>query len=265
MGVAVLVYHDIAADDAALAAVDPGHRPYVLTRARFAEHMALAAARAARATTVGALPDRAPACGFAITFDDGDRSNYRDAFPVLAAHGLRATFFVIAGAVGDGAHVAWSELREMADAGMEIGSHSLTHPFMHRLTPAEVRHEFGRSKALIEDRLGRAVTTASLPRGWEPPGFRELLAECGYRIFCTSRAGLWTTGSDLLAVPRLSVGAGTGLAEFAGLLEGRRSVLWRRRARALALRALKRAVGQAGWQRLRGGWFGRHPAVTVRG
>jgi peptidoglycan/xylan/chitin deacetylase (PgdA/CDA1 family) len=265
MGVAVFVYHDIVADAAALAAVAPGHRPYVVTRAAFEAQMAAAAARAARCTTVGALPGAPAAAGFAVTFDDGDTSNYRHALPVLAAHGLRATFFVIVGAVGDGTHVTWEELREMAAAGMEIGSHSLTHPFMHRLTPAALRHEFGHSKAVLEDRLGRPVTTASLPRGWEPPGGRAILAECGYRVFCTSRAGTWTPGGDPLAVPRLTVRSGTGLREFTGFLDGRRTVLWRRQAREAALGAVKRAVGQGAWQRLRAQWFGTHPTAAARG
>ena len=92
-----------------------------------------------------------------LSFDDGHISNHRVAFPMLAKRGWPGCFFIIASRVGARDALGWPELREMAGAGMEIGSHSLTHPFLHHATPADVRREFGESKRILEDRQPEAT------------------------------------------------------------------------------------------------------------
>ena len=73
-----------------------------------------------------------------ITFDDGWIDCYDTAFPVLQKYGMTATFFIIAGSVGSipADHVmSWGEIEEMSQAGMEIGSHTMTHPYLTTLEP----------------------------------------------------------------------------------------------------------------------------------
>ena len=247
---AVFCLHDIV-PAARLAEVPLGHRPYALTPEEFRALLMAAAPLGRRAVPAGLVPDELGGGFFSLTFDDGAASDYAEAFPVLRELGLRATFFVIPSLVDGAGHVSWQQLREMVAAGMEVGSHSLTHPFMHELDAAGVRREFGESKAVIEDRLGCAVRSASLPRGWEPPEYEHALRDLGYRVFCTSRVGWWRPGGRPLAVPRIAVRRGLEPEAFAAMVAAEPRSLWGMQAVEAVKNAGKRCLGNRGWQRLR--------------
>jgi peptidoglycan/xylan/chitin deacetylase (PgdA/CDA1 family) len=247
---AVFCLHDIVRDEH-LADVAATHRPYALSPEEFRAHLMAAHAAELRTITVAQVPGELGGRFFCLTFDDGCASDYTEAFPALLELGMRATFFVVPTLVETAGHVSWAQLREMAAAGMEIGSHSLTHPFLHQLDTAGLRHEFGESKAILEDRLGSAVRTASLPRGWEPPTLEPVLDALGYRAFCISRVGWWHPGDRPLAIPRVAVRRGMASDDFAAIAAGAPRALWRLAAVEAAKNAAKACLGHGGWQRLR--------------
>jgi len=247
---AVFVFHDVV-PAMRLAAVAVTHRPYVLPCEDFRALLLAARASARRPLPAGHLPEELGGLFYSLTFDDGHASNYTEAFPALCELGLRATFFVVPPLVGTTGHVAWDQLREMVAAGMEIGSHSLTHPFLDRLDPAGLEREFGESKAIIEDRLGVAVRAASLPRGWAPAGLEGILRRLDYHVFCTSRVGWWHPGDAPLAVPRVVPHPGMPIERFAAILNGEPRALWRLQMEQAAKDAVKACLGRRGWAALR--------------
>jgi len=102
--------------------------------------------------------------GVIVTFDDGHESNYRVAFPLLAASGATADFFVNPAQVGSAGFASWRELAEMAGAGMSIQCHGLDHRhYFTELPPERLRAELGEAKAAIEDEVGREVTLLAPP------------------------------------------------------------------------------------------------------
>jgi len=247
---AVFVFHDVV-PPARLGDVPATHRPYALTPEDFRAFLVAATTTLRRAATISSVPGEL-GCGFyGLTFDDGAESDYTEAFPALLELKLRATFFVVPTLVGTPGHVTWAQLREMVAAGMEVGSHSLTHPFLHQLDRAGIVREYGQSRAMLEERLGLAVRAASLPRGWEPPGLGPILSELGYRVFCTSRVGWWHPGDEPLAMPRVAVRQGMLAEEFLAIANAERRALWRLQAIEAAKNAAKVCLGSAGWQRLR--------------
>lgn len=257
-GAPIFVYHDVVEGPHALAAVSPAHRPYVLTRARFVAHLdalagvALACGGAPRPGTVTEVLE-APAPGrFVLSFDDGHESNFTEVFPLLAERRWPATFFVVASWVGTRAAVTWPQLRTMADAGMEIGSHSLTHVAMQRCSPLEIRREFEESKRILEDGLGRAVTVASLPRGGGEPRAATIVAELGYRAFCTSEPGLVSAATHRFDAPRIAMKWRTSAAFVTRVLAGHRLTLARLRSSYAVKEMGKRVVGAERWRRVRG-------------
>jgi peptidoglycan/xylan/chitin deacetylase (PgdA/CDA1 family) len=247
---AVFCLHDIVPADR-LDAVPVTHRPYVLEPDEFRALLMAVLPLGRRAVPVGQVPIELGGGFFSLTFDDGCASDYEEAFPVLRELGMRATFFVVPTLVETPGYVTWPQLREMVAAGMEIGSHSLTHPFVHELDADGIRREFGDSKHIIEDRLGCAVRSASLPRGWEPPDFEPILGELGYRVFCTSRVGWWYPGGRALAMPRVAVRRGMLPEEFADIVAAAPRSLWRMQMVEAAKNVAKRCLGNGGWQRLR--------------
>jgi peptidoglycan/xylan/chitin deacetylase (PgdA/CDA1 family) len=86
--------------------------------------------------------------------------------------------------------MTWRELGELAEAGHEIGGHSMTHPILPLCDEGELRWEAGECRQLIEQRLGREVLSFCYPNGsWDA---RTLAAvrEAGYRWGVTTEGGL---------------------------------------------------------------------------
>jgi peptidoglycan/xylan/chitin deacetylase (PgdA/CDA1 family) len=247
---AVFVFHDIASDEH-WSSLPVTHRPYAIAPEELRAFLLAARTSHRRGVPVGSLPNELGDAVYSLTFDDGHASDYTEVFPALTELGLRATFVVVPTLVETDGYVTWAQLREMVAAGMEIGSHSLTHPFVDRLDEAGLRREFGESKACIEERLGLPVRSASLPRGFAPPNLEPVLEDLGYRVFCTSRTGWWHPGDRPLAVPRVGVLRGMKIEEFAAILNAERRALWRGQVIDAAKNVAKACLGRRGWAALR--------------
>jgi peptidoglycan/xylan/chitin deacetylase (PgdA/CDA1 family) len=185
----------------------------------------------------------------AITFDDGHISNYDAAFPALLAAGATADFFVNPSNVGRAHFVTWSALREMDQAGMSIQSHGYTHRYFEDLSVEEAREELTRSKAMIEDKLGCPVTLLAPPGGRINATVHRLAREAGYQNVCVSRPGQWRRG--VRTVPRFAVLASTTPETIEAWAEGRPAVLARQVSGYWARYAVKKALGNALYDRVR--------------
>ena len=124
-----------------------------------------------------------------ITFDDGFRNFYYHAMPVLDACGFKATIFPVAGFlakrsswdVGAGEiHLTKGELRAIAAAGHEIGSHTLTHANLPYLSGPELDRELRDSKNRLEDIIGTPVTSISFPHGFWNKDIWKRARDLGY-------------------------------------------------------------------------------------
>lgn len=129
----------------------------------------------------------------ALTFDDGYESVYHNAFPILKRHGLCATLFISPAYIGQMnkwdvnigwlrfRHLDWHQIREMAEAGWEIGSHGMTHRDLTRLDDSELDAELAHSRKIIQRRTGQAVHYLSYPFGNADPRVIRICMEHGYR------------------------------------------------------------------------------------
>lgn len=149
-----------------------------------------------------------------ITFDDGFRSVYEEAFPVLQRHGMSATVFLTAGRPGppdpsrrlpsfEGRDMlSWAEVREMQRHGVDFGAHTLSHPDLTGLDDERIRSEILGAKAVLEDGLGRPVTSFAYPYGRFDRRVREIVRR-HFDCACSDRLGLVTAHSDLFALERV--------------------------------------------------------------
>jgi peptidoglycan/xylan/chitin deacetylase (PgdA/CDA1 family) len=122
-----------------------------------------------------------------ITFDDGHLSNYMWALPLLKKYKFTATFFVVPAWVGTEPYMTWDQIRELAKSGMEIGSHTLTHPFLIKLSLQQIKSEFADSKRRIEDKIQQPCDYVAIPYGFTEPEYEEIAQECGYKGICDSK------------------------------------------------------------------------------
>jgi peptidoglycan/xylan/chitin deacetylase (PgdA/CDA1 family) len=164
----------------------------------------------------GEIRSREGATPVVITFDDGLLDFYTQAFPLLEARGFTATVFLASACVGGtfptgDPCMSWVQVRELADRGIDFGSHSMTHSRLVELPLEALEQELSRSKSDIEQNLGRKVTSFSYPFRFPAEDARftahlhARLEANGYDHGVTTMVGRAAAGSDLLFLPRLPV------------------------------------------------------------
>ena len=125
-----------------------------------------------------------------LSFDDGWRDQFMYAFPLLKKHRDTATFFVFTNAIGHSGFLTWNDLHALIAAGMTIGDHSRSHPYLTKITdPQKLRDEVVGSKKLLEQRLGVPVTEFAYPFGQYDPTIIALLKQAEFK---SGRGDYWS-------------------------------------------------------------------------
>lgn len=174
-----------------------------------------------------------PSRAVVITFDDGYRDFYTEAFPILSRFGFTATVFLISGLVGTNSSIAgkteymsWNEVRDAYARGITFGSHTVTHPQLERLTAEELDRELNASKETIESELGTRVYSFSYPYAFPEhkrpliDKLRSRLESFGYENAVSTLIGTATCASEPYALPRLPINSHDDLHLFQAKLEG---------------------------------------------
>ena len=122
--------------------------------------------------------------------------------------------------------LTWPEIRELQQAGMEFGSHTVSHPQLHALNLREVEGELRASKQTIEDKTGTGVRCFSYPYAFPESdrnfvrSLRDILQAAGYNEGVSTIVGTAQRGSDQLFLERLPVNSWDDLHFFKAKLEG---------------------------------------------
>jgi peptidoglycan/xylan/chitin deacetylase (PgdA/CDA1 family) len=151
-----------------------------------------------------------------ITFDDGTVSAYHATLELIDS-GAYCSHFIIPERVNrkDVNSMTWSQIRELDSAGVEIGSHTLTHPHLIRLGEKGLNEELTTSKIMLEDRLGKSITSFAYPYGEYDNRVIEAVADSGYSCAFTTRHLYASRESDVFQIPRFEpLGSVNQLAEI---------------------------------------------------
>ena len=141
----------------------------------------------------------------ALSFDDGNRSDLEVVLPALAERGAVATFFPVVARLGDRWSISARGVEELVSAGMDVGTHGLTHQPWAGLRGDTARTEILSPRHVLEDLLGRRVDRTAAPLGRYDRHTLALLKDGGCAEVNVSdqrpaRAGAWVQ-------PRFSVRA----------------------------------------------------------
>ena len=243
-GLPVLTYHSI--DD---------HSSVISTSRRaFRLHMQFLHSQSFRTVQLSEVvailrEDRpVPPRSVCLTFDDGYRSIYSEAFPVLQEYGFTATLFLVVrycgrhndwpgnlGSLKRAPLLSWNEVKEMNRFGIECGSHTLTHPDLTRIAPRIAEEEILHSKQEIEEKTGESSTVFAYPYGRYNSTVQKMVRS-HFSGACSTKLGNVRTGADPYTMKRIDSWFVSDVKRFSKL--NTTSLAWYLQARQ-ALRELR--------------------------
>jgi peptidoglycan/xylan/chitin deacetylase (PgdA/CDA1 family) len=146
-----------------------------------------------------------PYKAISITFDDGFLNNYSVAYPILRRYGFPAAIFVVVDKVGTKGYLSWKQLKKMAEEGITIGSHTLSHRDLRKLSDKELKEELVKSKKILEKKLGRSVDFICYPGGSFDERVRQAAIDAGYKGACATNPGRHYRDDDPYAIKRVRI------------------------------------------------------------
>ncbi|MGA7730449.1 MAG: polysaccharide deacetylase family protein [Chloroflexia bacterium] len=217
-GITILSYHSI----------DDHRSPLSVSPTLFAQQMEALAEEGCVSLTMREVGDSLakrepfPRRAVAITFDDGFENVLTQALPILRAHRLKATVYIITGMVGRRTAwtdrgvplpslrvLSWEQIDQLRQAGIEIGAHSLTHGFLTQYNDTQLRDELRLPKHELEKRLGEPIGAFAYPQGDYDPRVLSAVRDAGYTTATTVDQGRAATRNNPLSLPRLLVSNNT--------------------------------------------------------
>jgi peptidoglycan/xylan/chitin deacetylase (PgdA/CDA1 family) len=150
-----------------------------------------------------------------LTFDDGFVNLFVHVFPILVKYGFSGTIFLVSGYCGQSNDwpgqpsniprmplLNWDQIREMDEYGIEFGAHTVNHPILDQLEPAEIRREILNSKNTIEIQLSHKINTFAYPYGRFDKNIKDVL-KSEFIGACTTKVGLVGIDNDPYEINRV--------------------------------------------------------------
>jgi peptidoglycan/xylan/chitin deacetylase (PgdA/CDA1 family) len=244
-----LMYHELAIPSRVLCQAEPGYVRYIVKLKDFESQMQWLKTQSWRAMSVSGAISSPDQHAVVLTFDDGCETDLLTAAPILKNAGFDATFYITVGFLGRSGYMSRSQVRELSDLSFEIGSHSMTHPYLSDLPDEELQDELVRSRNELQEMTGRAVEHFSCPGGRWSQRVAKFAQRAGYRSVATSRSIANSSGSDRFSLGRIAVMRGTDFGTFQELCQARG--LWKLRARELMRSTAKSIFGNSSYDRIR--------------
>jgi peptidoglycan/xylan/chitin deacetylase (PgdA/CDA1 family) len=223
--VAILMYHHVGA-----VAPSGGRHPRLwVSRALFVRQLEALERAGYRAVTLNRVwrawheGGELPAKSVVLSFDDGYRSQYRNAAPALRRHDWPGVLNLEVHRLGVRQGISRAEVRRLVAAGWEVDAHTLTHPDLTRVDAARLHDEIAGSRAAIQRALGVPVEFFCYPYGRFDATVKAAVRAAGFLAATTTRTGLAWPHTDPYALGRIRVDGHTAPKALLELLHNGRS------------------------------------------
>jgi peptidoglycan/xylan/chitin deacetylase (PgdA/CDA1 family) len=163
------------------------------------------------------LPERP----IVLTFDDGYRDAYEVAFPILLEYGFTGTFFVLSTPAHHEwePYLTWPQMKEMAQAGMEIQGHGRDHVDLRGRSYDYLVYQLLGIQEAITHHIGRPARFFCYPSGQYDDDVIAVLKSAGFWGAVTTEWGQEHTRDDLFTIPRIRIRGRTTLPLFVEYIE----------------------------------------------
>jgi peptidoglycan/xylan/chitin deacetylase (PgdA/CDA1 family) len=228
------MYHSISGS------VETGWSPYfqvTTTPAVFEAHLEILAENGYSCPPLRGINESTsatPAKKVILTFDDGFADFYFTAWPVMRKHGFSGTVFLPTDFIDSQEnqlipgkkHLSWEQVTELSHAGVEFGSHSVTHSILRKCSRDVIRNEIRSSKQRIEEHLDTPVESFSYPYAFpfDDDSLTRFLEACvseaGYRYAVSTRIGVDNVNKNRIFRPRLPMNNLDDKRFFLGKIQG---------------------------------------------
>lgn len=169
---------------------------------------------------------RLPDYSVVLTFDDGFEDFFSVAGPHLAQRKLPATVFVITDRAygylppNGESFLSWPEIQELAASGVQVGSHTCSHPALLGLPFAEAGRELADSRTAILQHLSEEDVPLSYPYGQTSSAISNLAQSLGYSCAINGALGPNGGDADLFALSRTAIASDDDVVTFAARVSG---------------------------------------------
>jgi len=232
MNIPILLYHSVSSQSTDL------YRPWAVSPDRFDKHMAylsnsgfqpLAVKDILNTIKSGSLGTLKRPVG--ITFDDGLADFFDGAYPILKKYRFPATLYIATGYVGETSRwladlgeqnrpmMSWDQITSLD--GIEIGSHTHSHPQLDIVPENQARDEILQSKKMLENHLNRSIDTFAFPHGYHTRKLLKIVKSAGYNSACIVDHRMANAEDDVLSLPRIIVTADVSTTTLAEYLNGK--------------------------------------------
>lgn len=199
----ILLYHHIADHKP--------QNPYFVSPTNFDQHMAWLRDHGYQPLTVSRAIDclaghcQLPNKPVVITFDDGWTDEYTNGFSILKKYGFPATYYVKLNNFNKSDGLTTAQLKEMKAAGVEIGSHTMTHPDLRRKSDRQLRFELAESKRILERDLDIQIKAFAYPGGALNNRVVAAVKAAGYESATTTVHSILQNPADLFRLRRVHI------------------------------------------------------------
>ena len=171
----------------------------------------------------GQLPPKS----IVITIDDGFKSTFTLAYPVLKKYNFPATLFIYTNFIEkNNGSLTWGEIREMTKNNIEIGSHTLSHCNLLKYKKnenyetylARIRREIFLSKEILESKIGSKVKFFAYPYGAYSPIIKNLVIQAGYEGILNANSMNNTLTADPFSLNRQIIFSQSSFNSFIQIL-----------------------------------------------
>lgn len=167
------------------------------------------------------LTGKVPTSSIILSFDDGYTDFYQTAYPLLSQRKMTAVSFVISGFLDDkdGRYLTRTQVKTLSDAGIEIGSHTVSHIDLAKADPKRAQDELLISRQVLEQITGKRVTAIAYPSGKYNDTTLRLADYVGYSFGVTTESGIALPTSNQLKLPRIRVRGGESAKDLLKSIE----------------------------------------------